>query len=202
MKTDVIVLDGNDVRFEEALAQAEKVSVYKALSRKDSLHLRLLTEELLGLMRSVTGNRDGRFWIEDQEGVFSLHLSVRMRMDSRIRGTLIGASSTGKNENARGFMGKLRDLFDRGADNDVAALSSPLMLSGVFDHSTTPALDWEWSMTRYQENVRQQAKHDDPEAKAAWDELEKSVVRNVADEVKVSILSDKAEMVILKKLGS
>ncbi len=38
------------------------------------------------------------------------------------------------------------------------------------------------------------------DAREAWDELEKSVVAKVADDVKVSILGRVVEMIILKKL--
>ena len=65
MKTDVIVVSSNGERMEEALAQVEKVAAFKGLSGKNALHLRLLTEEMMGMMRSITGETEGQFWIED-----------------------------------------------------------------------------------------------------------------------------------------
>ena len=44
-------------------------------------------------------------------------------------------------------------------------------------------------------------KQGDAAAKDAWDELEQSVVKHVADDVKVSIRNGLAEMIILKKLA-
>ncbi len=41
----------------------------------------------------------------------------------------------------------------------------------------------------------------DEKALQAWDELEKSVVAHVADDVKVSIRNQQVEMTIVKKLG-
>ena len=41
----------------------------------------------------------------------------------------------------------------------------------------------------------------DAAAKDAWDELEKSVVKHVADDIKVSIRGREAEMIIMKKLA-
>ena len=41
--------------------QAEKVAAYKGLSPKGALHLRLLTEEMMGMMRSITGEKEGKF---------------------------------------------------------------------------------------------------------------------------------------------
>ena len=65
MKTDEITVNSRGARMETALAQAEKVAVYKGLARKDALSLRLLTEEMLGLMRTLTGESEGVFWIEE-----------------------------------------------------------------------------------------------------------------------------------------
>ena len=66
MKTDVISVSSRGSRMESALLQADQVAAYKGLSAKDALHLRLLAEEALGLMRSITGETDGLFWIEDR----------------------------------------------------------------------------------------------------------------------------------------
>ena len=59
MRTDVITVSSRGKRMETALEQADKMAAYKGLSRKNALHLRLLTEEMMGLMRSVTGETEG-----------------------------------------------------------------------------------------------------------------------------------------------
>ena len=201
MKTDVITVSSKGNRMESALQQVEKVAAYKGLSQKNALHLRLLTEEMMGMMRSITGETEGDFWIEDQDGVYQLHLQVTTRMDSGKRDQLLAASSSGKNESAKGLMGRLRDFFDRGADEDVAGFSSPLLMSGALEHSTTPIPDWEWSMTAYQDSLSYKVRQNDAAAKEAWDELEKSVVAHVADDVKVAIRGRTVEMTLIKKMA-
>ena len=200
MKTDVIAVSGGAGRIGEALEQVDKVVAYKGLKGKNALHLRLLTEEMMGLMRSITGKKDGSFWIEDRDGVYELHLQVRTLLTGEEKGQLLAVSSTGKNESARGLMGRLRDFFDWGADDDIAGMS-PLLLPDMYEHSSSPTLDWEWSMNRYETALAARVEQDSPGAKEAWDELEKSVVKNVADDVKVSIRSGTVELVILKKLA-
>ena len=116
MKTDVIVVSSAGSRIETALKQAEKVAAYKGLTGKDALHLRLLAEEMMGMMRSITGEKEGLFWIEDEDNVYQLHLQVNTRMSLSKRDDLLAASTSGKNEAARGLMGRLRDFFDQGAD--------------------------------------------------------------------------------------
>ncbi len=199
MKTDVIVVSGRN-QAETALNQADKVAAFKGLTGKNALHLRLLTEEMMGLMRSITGEPDGCFWIEDENGVYELHLQVETRMTSAKREALLSTATSGKNESARGLMGRLRDIFDRGADEDIATFTSPLMLPGSFEQSTTPSLDWEWSMTRYEEELAPCVARQEAQALEAWDELEKSVVARVADDVKVAIRGRLVELTIIKKL--
>ena len=202
MKTDVITVSSRGSQMETALAQVEKVAAYKGLSQKNTLHLRLLTEEMMGMMRSITGETKGWFWIEDEDNIFQLHLQVETRMTSAKRDELLAASTTGKNESARGLMGWLRDFFDRSADEDVAAVSSPLMMPDMYEHySGSPSLDWEWSMSRYQEELAPRVQNQDKNALEAWDQMEKSVVSHVADEVKVAIRGQMTEMVIYKKIA-
>ena len=201
MKTDVITVSSRGKQMEKALEQADKVAAYKGLSAKDALHLRLLTEEMMGLMRSITGEKEGTFWIEDQDGEYQLHLKVRAMLTSEEREQLLAVSSSGKNESAKGLMGLLRDFFDWGSDADLSAYSSPLLLPDAFEQSSSPMLDWEWSMSRYERALSSQMEQGDQAVKEAWDELEKSVVSHVADDVKVAIRSGTVEMIIIKKLA-
>lgn len=197
MKTDVIVISSRGNQIEAVLDQVEKVSAYKKLSSKNALHLRLLAEEMMGMMRSLTGETEGEFWIEDEKAVYQLHLKVQTIMDPDKREQLLAASTSGKNESAKGLMGRLRDFFDRGTDGGYV---SSLVLPSMYEHSTTPLLDWEWSMLEYQKELSIQVETNESGAKEAWDELEKSVVAHVADDVKVSIRGRDVEMIIYKEM--
>ena len=201
MKTDVIVVSSKGSQMETALNQVDKVAAYKGLSPKDALHLRLLAEEMMAMMRSITGETQGKFWIEDADGTYELHLQEATRMTSVKREKLLSTATSGKNESARTFMGKLRDFFERGADEDIAAHTSPLLMPGMYEHSSTPTLDWEWSMTQYERALSSAVDRKDENALKAWDELEKSVVAHVADDVKVSIRNQVVEMTIIKKFA-
>ena len=201
MKTDVIVVSSKGAQMETALSQVDKVIAYKGLTGKNALHLRLLAEEMMGMMRSITGETEGKFWIEDEDNVYQLHLQVVTRMDSGKRDQLLSAASTGKNESARGLMGRLRDFFERSADEGIVSMSNPLLLPDMFESSTSPALDWEWSMMRYENALSSRMMENDTAAKEDWDELEKSVVAKVADDVKVAIRGRTVEMTIVKKMN-
>ena len=109
-------------------------------------------------------------------------------------------STSGKIESSKGLIGRLRDFFDWGSDEDLATFTSPLLMPEAFEHTSSPVLDWEWSMRRYESALCAQMAND-PAARDAWDELEKSVVKHVADDVKVFIRNGVVELVILKKLA-
>ena len=199
MKTDVMIVSNSGARMQEALDQVGKVAAYKGLSEKDAMHLRLLTEEMMGLMQSVTGASEGEFWIEDEDGEYRLHLLVRTLLSTEKKEQLLSVSASGKNESAKGLMGRLREFFDWGIDEDIT--SNSLFLPDMYEHTSSPMLDWEWSMRQYETALSARVAKDEPGAQEAWDELEKSVVKKVADDVKVYIRRGTAEMVILKKLA-
>ena len=92
-------------------------------------------------------------------------------------------------------MGRLRDFFEQG--DNLGAL--PYFMSEA-DDPTAATMRWEWSMNAYQ-NTLQDYMEKDQRAREAWDELEKSVVTHVADEIKVFIRGGQTEMTIIKKLG-
>ena len=121
MKTDVIVISSNGDNMEAVLGQVDALATYKALSPKNAMYLRLLAEETMALMRAITGDLEGKFWIEDRDGVFELHLKVVTLIDEEKRAQLLSASTTGKNEATRGFMGKIRAFFQPSAGAPVFA---------------------------------------------------------------------------------
>ena len=197
MVSDIITITSSGENFEAALEQAQKMAEFKELSPKNAMHLRLLTEELMGLMRSITGENSGKFWIEDENGEYRLHLQVETLVNREKRKELLAASSSGKNEASKGLMGALREFFFRGADDEIAAYNNTLLSAGSMKNATLPVTDWQWTLSCYRDNL---SAMNGGEAAEAWDELEKSVVKNVADDVRISIKGWETEMVIVKRM--
>ena len=191
MKSDVIAVSSREDRTEQALDLAERVAAYHRLSHKGTLHLRLLTEEMMGLMRAVTGSLEGSFWIENSGKSYELHLRGNAVMDGKKREQLLSASTSGKNEAHRGLMGKLRAFFE--PSDNAPVFYGAGMEGGEFSGAI-------WSLCAYQNQVRSDMDQNAPGAEDAWDELEKSVVAHLADDVKVSIFGGDVEMTIIKAL--
>ena len=194
MKTDVITLTGRQVQ--DALHLVDKAAAYKELSEKDTLRFHLLTEETLGMMRAITGERRAEFWLEDKDGAFELHLRMHTPMDERKKEQLLSASRSGVNEATRTLMGKIRAFFE--PDGEV-----PLLLRAEVMADAPPEMygSMTWSMENYREELYARREEIDGDAVKAWDELEKSVVSHVADDIRVFIRGNTVEMTIIRKIA-
>ena len=172
MKSDVIKIDNSGSGFQDALIQTTKSAQFRNLSHKETLQLRLCAEEMLSLARSFTGEMQASFWVESEGKQFDLHLSTKTVMDREKRENLLASATSRKNEAATTFLGKLRDAFEQA------------MLSEVDYSIPEDALD-------------DLANH--PIEIPKWDEYEQSILREVADEVKIAIRGDMVDMTITKK---
>ena len=191
MKSDVIEVSTSQDNTDLVLETADRVAGYYSLPEKSAMYLRLLTEEMMGMVRAIAGEVTGEFWIESEDRKeFALHLKVWKKMDQKAREQLIAASTTGTNEAHRGFMGKIRAFFEPLDD-------MPLLLEMGSGEVRT---DLTWSMKAYQEQLEEDVRQNKSGAKEAWDELERSVVAHVADEVKVRIDGYDVEMTAYKKV--
>ena len=201
MVSDIIHISKKDeASNDKALDLSRRVSLYKELSRKSMMHLRLLTEELLGMMRTVTGESNGQFWIEAEGDEYKLHLKVDTLINAKERKHLLSAATSGKNEASRTLMGRLSEFFFRGADEGIANFNNPLLASGASSGAALPVTDWEWSLAVSRNTLSPKVAAKDEAALEAWDELEKSVVTHVADDVKVYIKGGGTEVVLIKKM--
>jgi hypothetical protein len=193
MRSDIIHVSSTGKGFKEALAQAEAVAAYKSLDRKEGIQLRLLTEEMMGVMQAITGDRKADFWIEDTDGDFELHLKTVTNVNSEMREQLLATSSTGKNMAAKGFMGKIRELFEKALE-PVSAAGVSYYTEGWMYGDPDGFMPDMWSFSRYIDTV------DEAQVpKEEWDELERSIVKNIADDVQISISDNTVEMIIKKK---
>ncbi len=210
MKSDIIHIDNKGVGFREALEHTAKAARFRALNERESLRLRLLTEEMLGMLKEITGEAEAEFWVESNGKRFELHLLAQPIVTGRMRDELLSVSSTGKNAAAAGVMGKLRDIFERAFDTTEFKDPSGCYMQGLLLTSASEGTDpmtysvnasmVAWSMQKYKATVAAE-KETDAEARQEWDELEKSIVANLADEVGISIRGREVEMVVYKDFG-
>ena len=196
MKTKEISVSNYGSGMKEALDTTESLGREAGLGKKEELRLRLLAEELFGMVKAITGEAEALYWAEREGKKFSLHLKVDTEMNKAMRRRLLSVSSSGENAAAKGFMGKLLDVISTALsprDEETAALLSVGMMNLGVTGSTAACV---WSMQQYK--TQMEAILDLPEAREAWDELEKSIVAKLADEVSVYIRGGGVELVIDK----
>ena len=192
MKTKEIVVSNTGAGMSAALEQADRTAAELGLSRRDAVRMRLLVEEMMSMVRAIVGNPEGKFWIEADDKAYRLRLRTTTLLDAGQRAQLIGASSSGKNQAHRGIMGKLRAFFEPMPIEETPAYLADAIVTGGADD------DISWSLNGYRESLKKN--QDEGGAREEWDELEKSVVTHIADDIQVSIRGYDVELVILKKM--
>lgn len=212
MKSTIININNDTDNLNVIFDETQKISAYVNLDQKQALRLRLLSEELVGMLKELSGNFEGEFWVEAED--LNIDLIVRIyvidAMDNKTKKSFIDVSSQKKNAAAKGIMGKIRDVVENMMYPEDAALTSDYITAGLGvdamlysenqndETENTDAenivdnimLDNSWSLNNY--------KHKQRENKGTWDEIEKSIIANIADDVKVSV-KGKDVMIIVSK---
>ena len=185
---------------DKVLREVEKTAQYCELEHEQELQLRLLAEELTGMAESITGAYKGLFWIEADDGNFRLHLQMEKPEDEKARKQLLSISSKAlkeQNAAAPGVMGKIRNLFENcmdhyeelekyGVQNGMGSTTSGDLYAGCITRTDSIV----WSLKDYETAVA--------EASEEWDELEKSIVVSLADNIVVDMKKGRAEIIIYK----
>ncbi len=207
MTTEQVYVKNDGEGLDKALILAENFARTVELSTRNSIHLRLLTEEVLGMVRAIAGEFKAVFWLEGDAKECRILLKADTLMDSTKRKELISASSSGKNEAAKGIMGKIRELVEVGMENfdELGQLQmqygvNPMAYGSMgLDNEAMSQAMLTWSLKQYRESLAEDSTEEYYEE--AWDELEKSVVANLADDVRVGIRNDKLNLTVIKKFS-
>ena len=177
MKFKVITIDNKGNGFKDAVEETKKVADIQGLNDKQSLQLQLCTEELLSMARSITGEVEATFWLDNDGDKYDLNMSTETVMDAEKRALLISSSSSRKNEAATSFLGMLRDIVEQAmlseSDKEIYNLPDDVAADIV---------------GRYIE---------DPE----WDKYEQSILRELADDIKIYIQGGEVMMTVTKAIA-
>jgi len=199
MKTELISITPAGAGKDKALELTEKTGAFCGLDHKSALRLRLLSEELIELMRTFTGELKGDFWLEAKDSTVEVHLKTEIPMDQQTKKELLSVSSTGKNAAAKGFMGKIRDMISTATlpeDPETKAMTEQALgLMALGCQAGSYSGSYSWSMSSYVASIE---KAEAIQAQEAKDELEKSIVANLADDVTVHIVNSNVEIAIYK----
>jgi len=200
LTSDTVHVTNNGEGVSEALSQTEAVAAYRALSKKNSAHLRILAEEMMGMLKSLTGEREADFWIESNGSAFCLHLKTNAPMNRDMRRRLLSVTSDGENAAEKGVIGKLRDLYEKLMEPEDETMPR-IYVNGwscsenlPMDHAA--ALAQTVSLSEHSVWSLKRCVGSRPDKN--WDGLEKSVIANIADDVEIGIANNTVDMTVYK----
>ena len=199
MKSNVCKIEKGTRDLDAILKESEKVAEYNGITHKQTLQLRLLCEELDGMLPYIIDDFEGDFWIDSEKGECKINVSIKIPdFNIEKKDELISVAKSKKNAAAVGIVGKIRNTIEDFFLNEDAmaafgATSNAVYLPTGFSEDTD--YTYLWSLDQYRTEVKKEVK---PEA---WDELEKSVIANVADDVIVGIKGKRADIIIVKNFS-
>lgn len=200
MKTSKIKINSNGYGMENALDEVESFSQLMGFDERSARRARLLAEETMSMVRAIVDDFAADFWMESNEKCnCELHLLADTPMNYDKKQELISASTKKRNEASVGIMGKIKDFIEDSLYNinegaAMASVDSSYMCMGGIGMAPDAHI---WTLEKYRADVEKSAGEDE-DMEAVLDELEKSIVANIADDVQVSVAGNNIEMIIRK----
>ena len=191
MKSNIIKINQSENNLNKIFIEIQKTAQDASLDNKQTLKTRLIAEEFVGMLKELSTDFDGEFWIENENLSFSYvaQLHINEAMDLQTKRKFIDVSSSKKNT-TKGIIGKIRDIIENLLYPENALYSSDFV---SYQLESAVLLNDQWTLNKYKDAERNNAE--------PWDELEKSIIANLADDVIVSVKGSNVEIVILKNFN-
>lgn len=201
MKSSICTIKKGGVGLETILSEVEKVAVFNELPFKESLRLRLLAEELTGMLPELVKNFEGIFWVQNEGKKYELHVELSVDSMSRERkDQLLAVSASQKNAAAKGFMGKIREVAENmllSMNENGSEMSAYCMQECMCDYGINmqQPYTYAWTLEHYSTRYKEEKERH----QEVWDQLEKSIVAKLADDVLVGVRGRNVDIIIKKE---
>ncbi len=171
IRTNTVHMIPGEDGLEDAIQTARGYAKRQNLEKRAAVQMELLTEESLGFVQRVVDHTSRDFWIEGTGEIYRIHLRFDAKVGSEAYKKLIMLSSTGRNEAANSITGKVWEAV-------LMGLKRPPE-KGKGKNSFT------WQLS---------------EAGVDEEEIGKSILGAVASDVRVSVTTERVELIISKTL--
>ena len=197
MRSNVCKIENGIKDLDAILRESEKVAQYNGLNHKQTLQLRLLCEDIDGMLPKIIGDFDGCFWIDYEDGVCKVNMSIQFaNFTSSKKKELLSLAKNKKNASVKGIAAKIGAAIEE-FFLDEENINAMCMLSeydGVTAGSSMES-PYYWSLEKYRATANRAQQAGD------WDELEKSVIASIADDIIVGVRGLQADITIIKKFA-
>ena len=167
-RTDTLTLGGDIAESVRAVVEeASKFSEFHGLRSGEQSTVELLSEELISFMNALSGEMEGRFWIEGNRQKINIHLRSQLDMTPGKKSEVLNIARAGKNSVMLGLAGRLRDMI-HSSMSDFGGVSFSLKKNNELKKT---------------------------------DGLEKLLITKLSDDVMVSVMARKVEVVVVKKFS-
>ena len=76
MKSNVLKISRDAGSLAKILCETQKTATYAELDAKQALRTRLVAEELVGMLKGLSDNFSGEFWIEQEDLAFKFYTQI------------------------------------------------------------------------------------------------------------------------------
>ena len=164
---------------------------------EEMLRMRLLTEETMCMAQTLLPNFEGELWLEGTSGDYRILLEANVREHEE--------SASPDPEVPEGFMAKIAGLLNCSyVFEDVSEMPDRMlealpeyMQEGMCGQKNTPIWTGEWALSAYRRSLEERRRAGG--APVDLDELEKSIVAQIASDVIVGVHGGKIRLAIVRK---
>lgn len=168
------------------LKETERIASLNELDAKRSMQLRLIAEELMNMVTQLMDFGEGSFWLENYLSCYELHFRVKPKKIEAID----------KSSERKG-LGRVFGRKQAKTDKSIEKHSMMRRIVSEVEKAINTPLPGgsSWSLNRYVTDLKESDKAHKTDA---WDELEKSIIANLANDITVSAADDEVELVVIK----
>ena len=196
MRSNICKIEKGTKDLAMILEESEKVAVYNELTHKQTMQLRLLCEEADGMLPNIIDDFSGDLWIEFESGLCKIYISLRFKeFTTEKKEELVGVAKNKKNAAANSVVGKIRSAIENVFLDIEPARNIDISESSYYPMDMSDCMDYSslWSLDKYRSTVNREQQAE------AWDELEKSMIASLADDIIVGVKGKRADIIIVKK---
>ncbi len=171
-RSETVRMEPGKVLLEEAVNSAKAFAEVQNMTAKASMQIELLMEEAVSFVQRVAEQTGRDFWIEGTGVAYRIHICFRAQVGSDGYKKLLQVSSTGRNEASNSFSDRIWSAVFMGMKPPTARR-----------RKNVKAGNFEWQLS---------------DTGVSEEEIGKSVLGAVANDIRVSVTSEGVEIIIEK----